>query len=65
MIVIFCESPNVLNFLLFAFTNFSEKIYRHPDLLSHKTMILKMIWHVKQKVVECYIMPPPRLSYIY
>ena len=28
-------------------------------------MILNMIWHVLQKVVECYFVPLHRLSYIY
>ena len=28
-------------------------------------MIVNMIWHVPQKVVKCYFIPLPRLSYIY
>ena len=64
MIVIFCDwtsqPQNVINFLLFDFPNFSNKIYWNLDLLSHGIIILNM----KQKVVKCYIIPLPRLSYI-
>ena len=28
-------------------------------------MIVNMIWHVLQKVVKCYFVSLPRLSYIY
>ena len=51
--------------LMCLFSNFIKKFYEHLDLLSYGTMILNMIWHVLQKVVKCYFLPLPWLSYIY
>ena len=41
-----------------------NSINQHLDLLSHETMIVNMVWHVLQKAVKCFFIPPPRLSYI-
>ena len=42
-----------------------DSINEHLDLLSRETIIVKKIWHVLQKVVKCYFVPLPQLSYIY
>ena len=51
--ILFLQTQNVLNFLLFDYPNFSDKIYQHHNLFSHGIMMLKMIWHVKQEVANC------------
>ena len=39
--------------------------FKIPPSRKAGTVILNMIWHVLQKVVKCYFVQLPRLSYIY